>query len=151
MMVKPPDLTRTYPRSPKERLGGYLHLGRMIDKARAKASQTAGEYIFPCPLDQSLLEYLGIRAEDFYRAVLDRDDTECLEWLRENAPRKIPEEIEAWNRKLLGRQPQSEESLRRFLQIRERIAPERTDVTAWVDLLDLEEGRPVPLRQPPRG
>ncbi|MBI3607736.1 MAG: DUF5069 domain-containing protein [Nitrospirae bacterium] len=38
-------------------------------------------------------------------------------------------------------QTQTEESLRHVLEVRDRVAPHRTDVTTWVDLLDLEEGR----------
>ena len=40
------NLSKEYPRSPKQRLGGYAHLCRMIDKARAKAAGTIGEYIY---------------------------------------------------------------------------------------------------------
>ncbi|MBI3607742.1 MAG: DUF5069 domain-containing protein [Nitrospirae bacterium] len=135
------DLTREYPRSPKQQLGGYLHLGRMIDKARAKAAGTVGEYIYPCPLDQSLLEFLGISGDVFYTAVKNRADQEVLDWLAQNAKARSPKEIEEWNAALRNRKPQNEESMRHFLEIRNRVAPHRTDVTTWVDLLDLEEGR----------
>ncbi|HEX7632014.1 MAG TPA: DUF5069 domain-containing protein, partial [Lacunisphaera sp.] len=37
-----PDLTRHPPRSPRTRLGGYVQLPRLIDKARAVAAGTAG-------------------------------------------------------------------------------------------------------------
>jgi hypothetical protein len=33
-----------------------------------------------------------------------------------------------------------------FLELRGQIAPDRTDVTAWADLLDLDEKRNVPQR-----
>lgn len=143
MKIKALDLTKEYPRSPKEKLGGYTHLCRMIDKARAKAAGTIGEYIYPCPLDQSLLEFLAISGAAFYEAVKNRADQEILEWLKQNAKVRSPEEIEEWNRSFLNRKPQNEESMRHFLEIRNRVAPHRTDVTSWVDLLDLEEGRKV--------
>ena len=141
MKVKALDLTKNYPRGPKERLGGYMHLARMIDKARAKAEGIIGDYIYPCPLDQSLLDFLSISSEAFYNAARERDDREVLVWLKENARAKTSDDIEKWNQELLNRRPQNEEAMKHFLEIRNRIAPYRTDVTTWVDLLDLEEGR----------
>ncbi|MEO5656188.1 MAG: DUF5069 domain-containing protein, partial [Nitrospiria bacterium] len=54
--VRALDLSREVPRSPRDRLGGLVHLGRMIDKARAKSAGTLSDYLYPCPLDQVLLE-----------------------------------------------------------------------------------------------
>ena len=118
----------------------------MADKARAKAAGTLGEYIYPCPLDETLLEFLGITPDAFYGSAQERDDSEILKWLRENAQSRKPEEIENWNRTFLNRKPGSQESLQRFLKIRNRISPHRTDITTWPDLLDLEEGREIPPR-----
>jgi hypothetical protein len=118
----------------------------MIDKARAKAAGTLGEYIYPCPLDQALLEFLFIDADDFYEAVQKRDDQEFLAWLKEHTKRRSAEEVESWNQTFLDRKPRNEASLQRFLETRNRLAPGRTDITAWPDLLDLEEGREVPVR-----
>ena len=135
------NLSKEYPRSPKQRLGGYAHLCRMIDKARAKAAGTIGEYIYHCPLDQALLEFLGIGGDAFYEAVKTRTDQDILRWVKEHAKARSPKDIEEWNTTFLNRKPQNEDSLRHFLETRNRIAPHRTDVTTWVDLLDLEEGR----------
>lgn len=146
MKVKAPDLTKQFPRSPQERLGGYAHLARMSDKARAKAAGTLGEYIYPCPLDKGLLEFLGVDAEAFLAAAKERDDPGILEWLKQNAKIHTPEQIDAWSRAFLSQTPQNEESRQRFLKSCERVAPNRTDITSWIDLLDLEEGREVPLR-----
>jgi hypothetical protein len=146
MSVKALDLRKDYPRSPKETLGGYAHLARMIDKVRSKADGLLGEYIYPCPLDQTLLGFLEISGDDFRAAVRGRNDQEILAWLKENAKPLKTEEIEAWNRAFLSRRPKDEEGTKRFLEIRNRVAPDRADVTAWVDLLDLEEERKVPVR-----
>ena len=146
MTIKALVLSRQFPRTPREKLGGHVHLARMIDKARAKAAGKEGEYIYPCPLDQALLEFLSISADAFYEAAQKRDDRELLEWLKENAKPRSPAEIEEWNQTFLNRKPRNEESLRRFIEIRNRLAPHRTDITAWPDLLDLEEGREVPVR-----
>lgn len=143
MKIKALDLTKEYPRSPKEKLGGYVHLCRMIDKARAKAAGTIGEYIYPCPLDQALLEFLGISGDVFYEALKNQADQEILRWVKENAKARSLKAIKDWSKTFLSRKPQNEESMRHFLEIRNRVAPHRTDVATWVDLLDLEEGRKV--------
>lgn len=143
-----PDLTREFPRSPQEKLGPYVHLARMIDKVRAREAGTLGEYIYPCPLDQSLLEFLGLSGEMFQEAVRGRTDSEILDWLKIKAAPRPPKQIDDWNAAFLNRKPRNEESLRRFMEIRGRLAPHRSDITAWPDLLDLEEGRKVPLRTP---
>ena len=43
------DLTQHPPRSPRSRLGGYVILPRILDKARAKAAGKSGEYDYPGP------------------------------------------------------------------------------------------------------
>lgn len=146
MKTKATDLIRQFPRSPGEKLGGYVHLARMADKARAKAAGTVGEYIYPCPLDHMLLEFLKIEPDAFYAAVQEQDDPQLAAWVKKNATPRTPGEVEAWNQTFLNRKPRNEESQSRFNEIRNRLAPNRTDITAWPDLLDLEEGREVPAR-----
>lgn len=148
MKTKPLDLKQEYPRSPREKIGGYVHLARMLDKARAKGAGRLGEYIYACPLDESLLEFLGVSEEAFYEVTQEREDHEVLDWIKEKAIPRAPAEIEEWNRAFLKRKPRNEESLKRFLEKRNQLAPHRTDITAWPDLLDLEEGREVPERTP---
>lgn len=144
MTEKALDLRRDYPRSPKEKLGPYVHLARMIDKARAKEAGTLGEYIYPCPFDQALLEFLNIGDEDFYKAANEKNDQEILAWVQSQAGGTKPEEIEEWSETFLARRPTNDESMRRFLETRKRVAPSRTDIKGWIDLLDIEEGRDVP-------
>lgn len=146
MKVKALDLTKQFPRSPQEKLGGYAHLARMADKARAKEAGTLGEYLYPCPLDQTLLEFLGLNGDLFQKAAVELEDQDLLKWFQHNAKIHTPEQIDAWSKVFLTRTPQNEESRQRFLKTRERVAPNRTDVTSWIDLLDLEEGREVPQR-----
>ncbi|HET8761337.1 MAG TPA: DUF5069 domain-containing protein [Nitrospiria bacterium] len=130
-----------YPRSPKQLLGGYAHLARMIDKARAKAAGTLGEYIYPCPLDQALLEFLGLDADAVFDVAKRGTDDEVLRWGQERATPRSAKDIAAWNQTFFARKPTDEKKLQYFIEIRNRVAPHRTDVTTWVDLLDLEEGR----------
>ena len=51
------DLTKEAPASPASRVGGYLILARLADKARARfLGGNGGEYHTDCPLDHALLE-----------------------------------------------------------------------------------------------
>jgi len=63
------DLRKRFPRSMRAMLAGYAHLPRMIDKCRAVLAGTEGEYIYPCPIDELLMEFAGITSEEFTAAV----------------------------------------------------------------------------------
>jgi hypothetical protein len=52
--------------------------------------------------------------------------------------------MEDWNQRFLAKRPETEEPQKYFHTIRDGIDPTRTDITTWVDLLDMEEGRDVP-------
>jgi hypothetical protein len=131
----------------KTRLAGYVHLARMIDKCRAVLAGTEGEYIYPCPMDDRLLEFTGITADQFTDAVKAHPtDDGVAEWLRRTATLHDTAELETWNSRLLDRGPSSPESAVKFKKYRDAVDPSRTDIKTWSDLQDLEEGRPVPRR-----
>jgi hypothetical protein len=143
------DLRKDFPRSMRFKLGGYVHLARMIDKCRAVLAGTEGEYIYPCPMDERLMEFAGITGEQFTAAVkANPTDEGVVNWLKQNAKLHPPAELEEWNRKLLARGPSSPESAAKFKTYLAAVDPSRTDITAWADLQDLEEGRVVPRRDP---
>ena len=140
------DLSKIYPRSPGEKLAGYVHLPRMIDKCRASLAGTEGDYIYPCPMDQRLLDFTGITAKQFTKAVSEKEDAAVAEWFKKAAKPHSAAEIEQWNEKFLTRGPDTDEKTAYFKQQRDAIDPNRTDITSWADLLDLDEKRPVPKR-----
>ncbi len=141
------DLRRTFPRSMKVKLAGYVHLARMIDKCRAVVAGTEGEYIYPCPMDERLLEYTGLTADQFTAAVkADATDDGVAGWFQRSATPHEPAELAEWNKELLARGPSSPESAEKFKQYRDAVDASRTDISAWSDLQDLEEGRVVPRR-----
>lgn len=141
------DLRRTFPRSMRFKLEGYVHLARMIDKCRAVLTGTEGEYIYPCPMDFRLMEFAGITHEQFTQAVkMNPTDDGVAAWFRQVAPPRSPAELEEWNQQLLLRGPSSPESMEKFKKYRDAVDPSRTDLTSWADLQDLEEGRTVPHR-----
>lgn len=143
------DLRTSFPRSMKVRIAGHVHVARMIDKCRAVLAGTEGEYIYPCPMDERLMEFAGITAEQFTAAVKSHPADEGIAaWFQQAATPHRPAELEEWNQNLLARGPSSPESAAKFKNYRDAIDPSRTDLTAWSDLQDLEEGRIVPRREP---
>lgn len=142
------DLTKTYPRSVHDKLFGVVQLARTTDKAKAAANGTLGEYDFNCPMDQAVFGFLGIDHEEYLNVVKNaKSDAEIEAYAKQFVDRKSPAEIEQWNQAWLTRKPEGH-SLEYFLQLREQVASDRTDVTSWPDLLDLDEHRTVPKRQP---
>ncbi len=141
------DLRSSFPRSMRAKLAGYVHLARMIDKCRAVLAGTEGEYIYPCPMDERLMEFADITSEQFTAAVKAHPTDEGVAaWFRQIVKPHRPAELEEWSQKLLLRGPSSPESQKRFKKYLNAVDPSRTDITAWSDLQDLEEGRPVPHR-----
>lgn len=141
------DLRKHFPRSMRAKLEGYVHLARMIDKCRAVQAGTEGEYIYPCPMDFRLLEFAGLTDAQFNDAVkLNPTDEGVAGWFRRVARPHTPAELNDWNEMMLQRGPSSPESAEKFNKYRDAVDPSRTDLTAWSDLQDLEEGRVVPRR-----
>src|SRR2546429_4141615 len=120
------DLRTRYPRSVREKLAGYVHLGRMIDKCRAVLADTQGEYIYPCPLDNRLLEFAGITAELFTEAVGGRPDQAVAERFRKTPKPPSADVIEHWNTMMLTRGPATAEKWAHFKKPREPIKPAAT-------------------------
>ena len=57
------------------------------------------------------------------------------------------DEIAAFNEDYLKISPdKGSDSEKYFLDLRSKLAPDRTDVTTWPDLLDLDEHRDVPRK-----
>ncbi len=128
-------------------LEGYVHLARMIDKCRAVLAGTAGEYIYPCPMDDRLMAFAGITAEQFTEAVTGNPTDEGVAaWFRAVRSPHTAQELADWNRMMLNRGPSTLEKQTYFNSLRDSIDPSRTDITSWADLQDLEEGRLVPHR-----
>jgi len=142
------DLRVHYPRSVREKVAGYVHLARMLDKCRAVLAGTQGEYIYPCPMDIRLLDFAGLTMDQFTEAVQARSSDQAVaDWFVENVVRHFQAEIDAWNEMMLTRGPDTEEKWDYFRKCLEAVDPRRTDITSWADLLDLEERRPVPIQE----
>jgi hypothetical protein len=146
---KPMDLRKVFPRSMRVKMEGYVHLARMIDKCRAVLAGTEGEYIYPCPMDERLMEFAGITAVQFTATVKANPiDQSVADWFRKRAKPQKPAELDEWNDMMLTRGPSTPEKKEYFNKLRDAVDPSRTDLTAWADLQDLEEGRHVPRQEP---
>jgi hypothetical protein len=142
------DLTTSYPASVHTKLHGIVQLQRTIDKGKALAHGTIGEYHYNCPMDKHVFDFLGIDHDALLDVIKSAaSDAEISEYVAPYVHAKSAEEIEAFNREWLLHAPEKgSKSEQSFLELRSQVAPDRTDVTAWVDLLDLDEKRPVPHR-----
>ena len=142
------DLTKDYPRSVHDRMNGIVQLPRTVDKAKAAAKGNLGEYHYDCPMDKALFEFLGIDQAELLNVVRNAsNDGEIEAYTKTFTDKKTSEEIEAWNRHWLMHAPEpGSDGEKYFLGLRNEVAPKRTDVTAWADLLDLDEKREVPQR-----
>jgi len=142
------DLTKQFPRSVRDKVAGVVMLGRAIDKGKATATGTNGEYNFDCPMDKAVFGFLDIDAAALLEVIKSaKSNAEIEAFAREHASKKTSAEIEDWNRSFLNYGPApGSDGEKHFLELRNSIAPDRTDVTAWPDLLDLDEKREVPHR-----
>jgi hypothetical protein len=142
-----PDLTRHPPRSPRTRLGGYAHLPRLLDKARASAAGKAGDFHYNCPFDQQFFAFTGIDHEAFMAEVRKGgSDSVMLAYVAAHSKAK-PFEIAAWSAHLEDWVPSTPDARGFFNEVHRKNAPERTDIGTWFDWLELDDyvsygGRP---------
>lgn len=140
--ISAPDLTQRPPRSTRCKLGGYVLLPRMLDKGRAEIAGKAGEYHYNCPLDQHILNYLGIDATLLRKELATgKSDGEILEWINANAKNKrTPWEIDQWSAFQEKRGPDSDaETLEYFVGAIGKFSKTREDIKTWMDLLDMDD------------
>ena len=135
------DLSKVFPRSPKQKIAGLVHLGRMIDKARAYKKKRLADYIYPCPLDNIILNFLCIEADTFANITVEKKEEEISNWVKGLIKSKTTNDLVLINKIILEKKPDSEDRLQYYNKTRDKIDPSRSDVTTWVDLMDLEEGR----------
>ena len=137
-----PDLTKRPPRSGRCRLGGYAILPRMLDKGRATIAGTSGEYHYNCPLDQHIINFLGIDPEALREQLATgQGDGEILDWINTHATHKRAAwEIEQWSDFMQRRGPDSDaETITYFAEAVGKFSKTREDIKGWADLLDLDD------------
>jgi uncharacterized protein DUF5069 len=134
-----PDLTQHPPRSPRVQLGGYVHLPRLLDKARASIAGTAGEYHYNCPMDQHFFKFTGIdHAAMLAEIKKGGSDSEVLAWVRAQSAR-LPSEIAAWSLWMRTHAPGAAPGHEWFSEVIKTAGAGRDDIFGFFDLLDLDD------------
>lgn len=136
-----PDLTQRAPRSPRVRLGGYVMLARVLDKARASLVGKAGDYKYGNPMDQHLFGFTGIAPDALLEQVkTGAGDWDILLWVNAHAnPRRAPHEVRSWSAYLETMPIGEAEDLEWFAAQARRLNPARTDLQTVMDYLDADD------------
>lgn len=139
-------------RSPRESLGGYILLPRLIDKVRLLAKgqlpqvYAANVLGAEFTLDGRFLAFAGLKAEALRQVIVSsRTDEEVLAWIRDHAKPATPIEKRTWAEQIDRYRPDAA-----LAEYRRRIYQElakRVDVGSLsvLDLIDMDEAR-LPLR-----
>ena len=134
-----PDLTKHPPRSLRVRVGGYAHLGRLLDKARAFVAGKHGDYRYNCPTDRRFFDFTGIDHEALLAEIKkEKSDSEIVAWVRENTKR-TPFEIFVWSNWLEQHGPGGAAGHEWMAETIKANAGDRDDIRSFADLLDLED------------
>ncbi len=132
------------PRSPYDRLGGYVHLPRLIDKAKLHRQGLLNGYNYKTVgFDKHLLAFLKLNPDEFEAAAgRFENDSAILSWIEENGARHSIEAIEEWNQAMISRHPDSAVKKARFLHfLKEAGGENRKDIRTYFDLIEFDEGR----------
>jgi hypothetical protein len=138
-------IQKIYPRSPYQRLGGYVHLPRLIDKARLHRCGLLHGYKYKTSgFDRRLLAFLAVDGDEFEKMAIElSSDDAILAWLRTKGVSHLPAEIEAWNSAMISRQPDSPEKVAQFQRF--LVETGRGEVSekvrTYFDLIEFDEGR----------
>jgi len=113
MKTPAPNLAQQPPASPRERLAGFAVARRTIDKCRADAAGTRGDYHYDCPLDNQLFSFKGIEGDLFREAVRRAETVEDVGvWLLSNGTPRTQAEIAAWSARMEAQRPYDDPQMR---------------------------------------
>ncbi len=132
------------PRSPYEKLGGYVHLPRLIDKARLHRKGLLNGYNYKTVgFDKHLLAFLKLDGDAFEEVanLLDEDE-KILTWVREHSTTNDEKAIAHWNEEMIKRHPDTAAKRARFNHfLKEAGGAGRSDIRTYFDLIEFDEGR----------
>jgi len=135
-------------RSPRETLGGYVFLPRLIDKVRLQAQgklppEYIGNLLKPgLTLDGRLLAFTGLDAEELRRAILAaKTDEEILAWVERHAKPHTDDDKRRWIAEIDAYRPNAEWATWRR-EVYKNLATRADPATLNLfDLIDMDEGR----------
>lgn len=138
------DLTKEFPRSPREMLAGYVIAARAVDKCRAVLAGSAGDYHSGCPVDQMWLDFAGIDYDTFKAYVATgASDDEITAWIQTSAKERPRMEIIHWNNDLRAKRLRDlPDDVQEFMEdYIPQFVPRNRPVYVFFDVYDLEEQR----------
>ena len=134
-----PDLTEHPPRSLRVRLGGYAHLCRLLDKARAVIANKGGDYHYNCPLDEAFFGFTGIdHAAMLAEIKTGKTDVEILAWVSTQTKHQ-PHEIAAWSAWLELNGPGGADGHEWVASVLKGHKSARDEIRSFADLLDFDD------------
>jgi len=137
-------MQKQLPRSPYAKLGGYVHLPRLIDKAKLHRKGLLDGYNYKTTgFDKHLLAFLKVNPDAFEDAANHLDDDQAiLEWLQQHGSKHTDDAIEQWNQAMISRHPDTPVKRARFLHfLKEAGGQDRKDIRTYFDLIEFDEGR----------
>ncbi len=138
------DLTREFPRSPREMLAGYVLAARALDKCRSVIAGIGGEYHSDCPVDQIFLKFAEIEYSRFREFIATgATDAEVADWIAQNAKQRPRIEIIRWNNDLRSKRiADLPDELQEYMEdYIPKFVPKNRPVYVFFDVYDLEEQR----------
>ena len=134
-------------RSPRAKLGGLHHFGRMLDKIRSDLAGTLPEDYrenlgLSVGLDGFLCGFLGVKFEDIRQKVSEgSSDEELVEWCLANGLRPNPMQRRIWNgfSEKFGWRDMATTAIESFKE--EDGLEKREDILTAFDLIDEQENR----------
>ena len=134
------DLTEELPRSPFDMMAGIVMLPRTLDKCKAYNAGTLREYHYNCPLDQSMLAFLGVTAEEFAEKVKESENDEDIEiWAKEKLFRKNSKDIVKFDNQMRHSIP-TEPGKKEWIES-EKKRLGKDNYFSFFDNIDADEGR----------
>ena len=135
------DLTKEAPASPSSRVGGYVILARLADKARADfLGGNLSDYHTDCPLDHMLLDWKGVPYADIKKEVVGgADDAALAKFLDANGTEKTPEEVTTWSDSMDKMSPYSNPERKEWFAgecAKLGLDPANTTLFQWLDADD---------------
>lgn len=139
-------MSETFPRSPYDRVGGLVHLPRLLDKIRLRLrGELPPDYYANLGkgFDLRFCELFEVAYEDLVaRVEAGDDDAQVLAWCEQNGRRPSEAQIHMWNEYLRKCGWNDEYTPRLRSRLEGLGMSDRVDVQTMFDLLEVDEGRP---------
>src|SRR2546423_13688046 len=137
----------TYPKSPKEKVGGMMYFPRMLDKIRLRAKGELGEEYhknmgIPRSADGMCLNFLRVNYDELRERVLQGgSDEEILEWCFEKGRPLNEGDLFVWNGFATKLGWRDRVTPRLEARKKELGVADRNDIACIPDLMDFDEKR----------